>query len=449
MTNLSNLILILVGLPAFLIIYRLVPVKWQKSVLIAGSLIYYIVYSDFSILAISFMLISAILNYLLLFPLNRINKPLIKKVYIWAIVLFNVGILCASKITGVTVTGLSFYIFTLIALQIDLYRQYEEIGFVDFLTYIYAFPKLAMGPITRYSEQKDKIKLLDKEYGLISKSLRSGIKLFILGLGMKTIIADQLSTMWNSICVSGVLGITTETAWLGALAYSLELYLDFWGYSLMAVGLGKMVGLQIPRNFDAPYTSKTVSEFWRRWHVTLGAWFRDYIYIPLGGSREGKLKTVVNLMIVWAITGLWHGGSINFLLWGGVLGLIVVLEKLTPLGKLSNTKVIGHIYVIVILPITWMIFAHSNLNDMWIYLKVMFGMYSQGASPANGQFVRYMRDYWYLLLMAIFVVSPPAASLYEKIKKHKWGAIVYVLIFWASIYLMYSSTSNPFMYAAF
>jgi len=449
MANISNLILILLGLPAFLLIYRFVPVNWQKIVIIVGSLIYYIVYSDFGILALAFMLCSAFLNFLFQIPFGKIEKPTLKKIYIWLIVFINVVPLCVVKITSVSITGISFYTFTIIAFQIDLYRKYEKISLCNYLTYIYSFPKLAMGPITRFSEIQKNIENLEKEHGLVSKSLRGGIKLFILGLGMKTIVADQLSTLWNSICVSGVMGITVQTAWLGAIAYSLELYLDFWGYSLMAVGMGKMIGFRIPYNFNAPYNSKSISEFWRRWHITLGSFFKDYIYIPLGGSRAGTLRLILNLSIVWLITGLWHGININFLIWGIVLGLLVIIEKTTSLKKISDTKVIGHIYVLFIIPITWMIFAHSNLSDMVVYLKCMFGIYSAGASPASGQFIRYIQDYWYWLLIAIFITTPYAAKAYDYIKRRKWGTIFYIIVFVFSVYLMYSTTSNPFMYAAF
>lgn len=451
MTNIGYLILILIGLPLFLTAYRLLPVRGQKPAIIIGSLFYYLIFSEFKLVGLGFLFVSLLINYAGVALICGFREKKTGLILTWLFSLINIAGLVYSKLFEISIVGISFYTFTVLALLIDAYRN-KNLKIkkpIDYFVYMVAFPKLVMGPITRYSELSGELEELDNAHGLSSIKLRHGLKLFISGLGMKVIIADQLGTMWNSICVSGVLGISCPTAWLGALAYSMELYLDFWGYSLIAVGLGKMLGLELPYNFNEPYVSRTVGEFWRRWHITLGTWFRDYIYIPLGGSREGSLKTVLNLLIVWLITGLWHGIDINFVIWGCTLGILIILEKTTPLGKMGETKIAGHIYLIFVMLFSWMIFAHANVLDLWIYLKCMFGIYSEGANPAGGQFIRYIREYWYFLLTALFIISPLGKMLNEKIMKQKWANIIYLLIFWIAIYLLHSTTSNPFMYAAF
>ena len=449
MDNYSFLILILIGLPVFLAVYRLIPVKGQRAALIVGSFLCLLIYDGFSAKSVLFMLASTLINYGFLSIQTRIKNKNKRKSFIWFVSLFNVAILVLAKLLGAGILGISFYTFTVIALQIDMYKSREYLSLAEHMSFLMAYPKLMMGPIARLDEFRESMDKLDHEHGLNAKNLENGLKTFIIGLSMKVLLADQLYTMWYSICVSGITGLHFSTAWLGSYAYMLELYLDFWGYSLIAIGLGEMLGLTIPVNFNDPYVSKTVAEFWRRWHVSLGQWFRDYVYIPLGGSRKGPFSTIVNLLIVWALTGIWHGMGISFMCWGMMLGLIIIIEKFTPLGRLQNTKVIGHIYIVLLMPITWMIFAHTDAKEMFGYLGCMFGLYPAGATPAKAQFFRYLMDYWYLLLIGIALLTPYPAKLYRKVKDSLWSLPVFVALFWLCIYILYSSSSNPFLYMAF
>lgn len=445
MENFNFLILILIGLPTYIIVSYLAPIKWQKIILVVGSLLFYIFCSKFSFTAFLFLLVSSYVNCMF-------NKALIKNhksFLLFIFVVINIAAWIGAKILGVEILGISFWTFTIIGALIDSYKYKTDIELKDWLIFVFAFPKLMMGPIARYNKLESDIKRLDKYSCIVSSGVEEGLKLFILGLAMKTLIADELGTMWNSICVSGVLGISTATAWLGAFSYTIELYMDFWGYSLIAIGLGKIIGLSIPENFNDPYMAKSVSDFWRRWHITLGTWFRDYVYIPLGGNREGKFGTVTNLLIVWVLTGLWHGLGLNFILWGLVLGIIIIFEKMTPFGKLVEKNWIGHIYLPVVMLFTWMIFAMNDVNDILVYIKCMIGIYSPDAIPANGQAMRYLFEYWPQLLAGIALMVPSLHNIFKKISNKKVTNILLIAIFWICIYVMYTSDSNPFMYAAF
>lgn len=448
MANTGNLLLILTGLPVFLLLYWLVPIKYQKITLIIGSFVYYILYSNFKLAEIIFLASSIIVNFFFHILITKADG-FVKKLVLSFIVILNIVPLVLVKISDFSIIGISFYTFTIVALQVDIYKSNARVRWVDLCTYLSMFPRLAMGPITRFGQLKDAIKDLSEKRAVTLAGLSDGIETFIMGLGLKVLVADQLATIWTGIRVSGVNGITWQTAWLGAFVYTMELYLDFWGYSLIAIGLGKMIGLPLPKNFDKPYASKTVSEFWRRWHVTLGTWFRDYIYIPLGGNRVGLFRNIINLLAVWLLTALWHGVGYNFLAWGLILFFFVVLEKFTPMGKIKDTKVIGHLYILLIMPITWMVFAHTDFNEMLAYIKCMFGIYGQNATPAKGQFLRYLSDSWYLIAMGVVATLPIGENIYLKIKDRKWMTLVYLAIFWAAVYVMYTSVNTPFMYAAF
>ena len=264
---------------------------------------------------------------------NTASPQTVKKRKFWLAVsvLCNASLLIFFKLSNVfeenmlLPVGISFYTFKSISYLIDVYRSgHAERSFLRFGAYLCCFPQIVSGPIMRYGEMEQA-----QQFG-VWKAARAedGLKYITAGLGMKVLLADRLGFLWNDIQTIGFESISTPLAWLGAAAYSMELYFDFAGYSLIAVGIGRMIGLPAIKNFDQPYSSRSVSEFYRRWHMTLGSWFRDYLYIPLGGNRKGTLRTVFNLLLVWAVTGFWHGGGLHFILWGMILGLLVVIEKL-------------------------------------------------------------------------------------------------------------------------
>ena len=281
------------------------------------------------------------------------------------------------------------------------------------------------------------------------RDLENGLKLFAAGLGLKVLLANQIGTLWNTIMTAGPGNLHVIVAWLGALAYSFQIYFDFWGYSVMAMGLGKMLGFRIPRNFDNPYTSRSIAEFWRRWHITLGSWFREYVYIPLGGNRKGSARTVFNLFVVWALTGLWHGADWNFLLWGLGFFLVISLEKKTYGKWIEQSSVLGHIYTLLLIPVTWIIFAITDIRQLGAYLANMAGIHTGGVLVGTGQLVRYLKDYSFLLIACVIFITPFPKKWYHK-WKDRWFMILFLLlIFWWSVYEIVVGSNNPFLYFRF
>lgn len=343
--------------------------------------------------------------------------------------------------------GISFYTFQMISYQIDCYRGTikERAGLLSFATYVCMFPQLIAGPIVRYSEVAER--MAGRRVRI--RDLENGLKLFTLGLGLKVLLANQIGTLWNLIMTAGAGRLHMLVAWLGAFAYSFQIYFDFWGYSVMAVGLGKMLGFSIPRNFDHPYTSRSLSEFWRRWHMTLGSWFREYVYIPLGGNRKGAGRTIFNLFVVWTLTGLWHGADWNFVLWGIVFFLLLSLEKKT-FGKwLENSRVLGHIYTVLLIPVTWVIFAITDMGQLAGYLGNLVGYHREDVLVGITQLLRYLKEYGGLLVACVIFATPLPAKLYWK-WKDRWFAVLILLgIFWWSVREIVSGSNNPFLYFRF
>ena len=241
--------------------------------------------------------------------------------------------------------GFSFYLFKMISYQADLFRGEitRRPDIIDTVVYFTMFPQVTQGPIMRWNN----VGFEKRERTVSPKAFSDGLFFFVLGLGMKVLLADRLSLLWNEIEKIGYESISTPLAWMGAVGYSLRLYMDFWGYSLMAAGIGMMLGFHFVVNFLHPYWACGVADFYRRWHLTLGTWFRDYIYIPLGGSRRGMLRTIRNLAVVWLLTGLWHGITPNYLLWGGILVVLIIWEKYVAAGLIDAVPLIGHLHVVL------------------------------------------------------------------------------------------------------
>lgn len=437
----TNLYFVFLFIPALWVLHRLVPQKARAFVIVIASLVFYTLCTKNTMpYAVVWLFVSANINWIITILIRRLQKTK----HIWLIlgVLGNAGILVGCKWFSFLPLGVSFYTFCAISLLVDIYRTNESVGYLKTLEYLLMFPKLIMGPIARLVDVQEK-----KEPCL--ELLEEGLRKFTIGLAMKVLLADQLATLWHAICVSGASGLATETAWLGALTYTLELYLDFWGYTLMAIGLGNMFGYQLPQNFKDPYTSKTVGEFWRRWHITLGTWFRDYIYIPLGGSRKGKLRMFANLLVVWVLTGLWHGNGWNYLIWAGVLFALICLERFTPFGRIENTKVLCHIYIPVVMFVSWVIFAITDLSALVVYLKCMVGIHANLSLVATRQFERYLLNYWPYLVAGVLLLTPYPRRAYEKIRGKWWTSLPLLVLFWLSIYFLYKSGSNPFLYNQF
>lgn len=438
-------------LPIFLIIYYITPKKFKNYILFAGSILFYTVgEAEHVLLLLGCVLINYVLGRLMY--RNAMEGRGIRQRFLLVLALsYDFGMLFFYKYSGLVdklPLGISFYTFQIAAYMIDVYRGVipAERSIVNLGSYLTMFPQLVAGPIINYSEVRAAL----RERTVTLMDFEEGLKNLILGLGAKVIIADRIGMLWNSIQTIGFSSISTQLAWMGAFAYSIELYFDFAGYSLMARGLGRMLGFEIPVNFRQPYMSKSVSEFWRRWHITLGRWFREYVYIPLGGNRRGKARTFFNLTVVWMLTALWHGADYNYLIWGGALLAFLGIEKLFLGEWLCKSRIVGHLYVLFVVPLTWMAFAIEDVRQLGIYFTKLFPFLSQtGRVMDRFDYVKYLSEYWPLFLLGI-IFSTPIPTAFYKVFGKKWlGSIAVAVILILSIYYLTISTNNPFMYFNF
>ena len=453
-------------LPIFLIVYYVVPTRYKNMILLIGSFVFYAWGQHFYLLL---LLLSIVVNYTfgrLIGERRAQKKPLLilGLIYNFGLLVFfkytnffieNINaLLTATHIQIPTISvvmplGISFYTFQVVSYLVDVYRgeQRPVKNIINLGVYIAMFPQVTSGPIGLYSELEPT--LLRRHCSVLN--LESGLKTFILGMGAKMLLANPMGTLWAGMSRYGYETLSCPYAWLGAFGYSFQLYFDFAGYSLMAMGLGQMLGLYVPRNFDHPYISGSMAEFWRRWHMTLGRWFKKYLYFPLGGSRCSFAKTIRNTFVVWAFTGLWHGASWNFVLWGLIFFVLLTIERLG-LGKLlAKTKVLKHIYVIFLIPLTWVVFALPNMQDIATYFSRLFPFFADNtASFVNTKdVVRALHDYWYLLIACVVFCLPFPSRWYEKHKNSKLVILGLVLIYLMSVYKMQTQTSNPFLYYQF
>lgn len=453
-------------LPIFLIVYYVVPTRYKNMILLIGSFVFYAWGQHFYLLL---LMLSIVINYTfgrLIGERRAQKKPLLVLglIYNFGLLVFfkytnffieNINaLLTATHIQIPTISvvmplGISFYTFQVVSYLVDVYRgeQRPVKNIINLGVYIAMFPQVTSGPIGLYSELEPT--LLRRHCSVLN--LESGLKTFILGMGAKMLLANPMGTLWAGMSRYGYETLSCPYAWLGAFGYSFQLYFDFAGYSLMAMGLGQMLGLYVPRNFDHPYISGSMAEFWRRWHMTLGRWFKKYLYFPLGGSRCSFAKTIRNTFVVWAFTGLWHGASWNFVLWGLIFFVLLTIERLG-LGKLlAKTKVLKHIYVIFLIPLTWVVFALPNMQDIATYFSRLFPFFADDtASFVNTKdVVRALHDYWYLLIASVVFCLPFPSRWYEKHKNSKLVILGLVLIYLMSVYKMQTQTSNPFLYYQF
>lgn len=466
----SSMEFLLYFLPLFFFFYALTPKEYKNLTLLIGSVIFY-VQGRPEYLAVLF--ISICVNFWFGWELqptgkkksrkksskkkknSEINKSEKKKekltrreLTLIVLVVLDAAVLCGFKLFGQGMPlGMSFYTFQVISYLVDVYRgdvQREE-SFLCFLVYLMMFPKMGSGPITEYGAVKKEL----KEREVSPEKLQEGLKIFVLGLAAKVLLADRLGILWNDLQVAGYEGITTALAWIGSIAFSLKLYFDFYGYSLMAVGLGKMVGFDLPDNFRTPYLSRSVKEFYRRWHMTLGQWFLKYVYIPLGGSRKGEGRTIVNLLIVWLLTGFWHGSGANYILWGLFLGLCIIGERL--LGKVipgEKIKVLPHLYLWVVIPVSWMFFAITDLSQLQIYLERMFG-FGEAVNVNPMDWYLKLKTYGYLLAAGVLCSSGLVEVVFGKFKNKWWMNLLLTALFWLCVWRVLREGNNPFMYLNF
>ena len=382
-------------------------------------------------------------------------------------VIFNLALLCffkywdfiAGSLQAVGLTfmpvlnihlpiGISFYTFQTMSYTIDVYRGDARCqkNIVTFGAFVTLFPQLIAGPIIKYKDLDDQLERREHTF----EKFASGVQRFTVGACKKVLLANALGPLWDVYLATPSSQLTTLGAWLGIAAFSLQLYFDFSGYSDMAIGLGRMLGFEFLENFNYPYLSKSASEFWRRWHISLGSWFREYLYFPLGGSRVSRGRMVFNLLIVWAATGIWHGASWNFLLWGLYWFVWITLEKLW-LGKALDRIPgwLAHVYGIVIAVVGWAIFAVEDFSAMGPYLAAMFGF---GAGALDADFLYYLRNYLPILAIAIATATPLGKSLWRRLPERARLAAFPVLMLaglvFTTAYLV-DGTYNPFLYFRF
>ena len=347
--------------------------------------------------------------------------------------------------------GISFYTFQSMSYTIDLYLRKIKVqkSFVGFTSYVTLFPQIVAGPIVRYEDVAAEI----EERTVNINKISEGIGKFIKGLAKKVLLANNIGLIWSQIKVMDYGQISAVTAWIGILAFTFQIYFDFSGYSDMAVGMGKMLGFNFPKNFDHPYMSKSISEFWRRWHITLGTWFREYVYIPLGGNRKGLPKTLRNLLITWALTGLWHGASWNFILWGLYFGVLIIIERLgwgNVLKKLPSAVSTAYTFLLVVFG--WVLFDTDTLGGAMRFIKAMFG--------GNGAFFDSTASYMLFTNIVIFVVCIFASTdRFDKavrvIRRKQEVLVDFVTpivlaatLLLCTVYLV-DATYNPFLYFRF
>ncbi len=462
----SSLIFLFVFLPFVLAVYYITPRKFRNLTLFIVDLVFYAWGEPWLIVL---MLVSIMLNYTagILIGINREKKNLSKFIFILAVIL-NLGLLGFFKYIGfigetlnmvmpflnipileiALPIGISFYTFQTMSYTIDVYKNTVKVqkNIITFGTYVSLFPQLIAGPIVRYEDVAEQ--LMHRKETL--QEFTDGVKLFLIGLSKKVLLANEMGNLWDAVresgAQSGALG-----SWVGIIAYTFQIYFDFCGYSEMAMGLGKMFGFDFLKNFDYPYISKSITEFWRRWHISLGTWFREYVYIPLGGNRKGLSRQIINIAVVWFLTGLWHGASWNFILWGLYFGVLLMIEKLFMLKVLKKAPaVIAHIYSIIIILFGWVLFYFEDLGEMGVFLSRMFG--SDGFMM-SGDISTTIISYIPLLIAAAVTSTPLISKLYHRIKNKpvlyiidNAGCVLALLLCTAALV---SSDYNPFLYYKF
>lgn len=414
-----------------------------------GSVIFYAVGSlDYPEYAVYFLL-TIIMNYLA--GQCMAYFPKLKRELLLIALIYNLVPLTVFKVmidTIVLPVGISFFTFQNLSYVLDCYWKKGKVekSFISYGAYISMFPQLIAGPIITYH---DISKQLKKRKHTVQK-IKTGLKYFILGMGAKVLIANRIGGLWSDIAMVGYESISTPLAWMGIIAYSIQLYFDFWGYSLMAIGMGKMLGFKFPMNFDAPYRSVTMSEFFRRWHMTLGNWFKEYVYFPMGGSRCSKGRTIFNLFVVWLLTSLWHGIDWNFLVWGGGVFLLIAIEKLWTGEWLQKHRLAGRCYVTAVVPFMWLVFNITDFNGFCLYLQKLLPFLGKGGELVFAtDYLKYLAIYWPFFLAGFFFTTKFSENLLKKYHNHLAVKLFLAAIFGLSVYCMYMGLNDPFLYFRF
>ncbi|MCC0628342.1 MULTISPECIES: MBOAT family protein [unclassified Clostridioides] len=468
----SSLTFLFAFLPVVFILYYLVNDKLKNFVLLLASLFFYAWGEPRYIFL---MLGSIAANYIFGLKISSDNKKE-KKLWLTLSVIFNVSLLVIFKYSNFFVDnlnalfnihisiptialplGISFFTFQTMSYVIDVYRKDANVqrNIFDLALYVSLFPQLVAGPIVRYQTVDEQISKRTHS----NEKFAVGVNRFVCGLAKKVILSNQLGVVADGVFSANIANLSIAESWLGIICYTLQIYFDFSGYSDMAIGLGKMFGFDFLENFNYPYISQSVSEFWRRWHISLSSWFKDYVYIPLGGNRVSPIKQYTNLFVVWSLTGIWHGANWTFLTWGIYYGILISIEKVF-LGKLLKKvpQIFRHIYLVLIVMIGWVFFRADNMVQASEFIQVLFGV---GSSPIyNNSFIMYINDYGYIIILSIIFAIPIIPKLKSilksKAKKLIESNFIYALhsIFLVSlmfivVVILINSTYNPFLYFRF
>ena len=454
-------------LPGVLILYFIAPKKLKNTVLMLSSLVFY---GWGEPKYVFLMMASIVIGYVAGVLIEAFSQKKLSKVALWASVLINLGFLGYFKysdffienfnmLTGLSVPllrvalpiGISFYTFQILSYTVDVYRGNvpAQKNIINLAAYITMFPQLIAGPIVRYSDIEKN--LTERTHSV--ESFAIGMRRFILGLAKKILIANSLGELCDIFKSSDDKSVLFY--WLYAVAFGLHVYFDFSGYSDMAIGLGRIFGFKFIENFNYPYISKSATEFWRRWHMSLGTWFRDYVYIPMGGNRVSKPKWIINIFVVWFLTGFWHGASWNFIVWGLFFAVLLIIEKQFLLKFLQKTRVISRIYTLVAVGISFVIF---NAADMGEAIRYIGGMFGAGGIPlVSTEFWYYLKSFAVMLVMGVIGATPLVKKTVNKIKENKIGGkiifvfepvVLLVLMVVMTAYLV-DGSFNPFLYFRF
>ena len=454
-------------LPCVLLVYFIVPGKLKNSVLLLASLIFY-GWGEPRYLPV--MAVSILQGYVFGLLIERSRGRPLARVFLTVSVLLSLGMLAYFKyadfmianlnaLTGLSVPllritlpiGISFYTFQILSYAVDVYRGTvpAQRNLIDLAAYIAMFPQLIAGPIVRYADVAGQLRarrhnLPDAAYGVCR---------FVLGLSKKILFANLLGELAASFHASTDLSVLYY--WLGAAAFMLQIYYDFSGYSDMAIGLGRIFGFRFPENFDHPYCAGSITEFWRRWHISLGSWFRDYLYIPLGGNRKGKARQLLNILLVWLATGLWHGAAWNFVLWGLLFAVLLTIEKLWLLPRLEKRRVLGHVYVLFFVLLGFVLFDAESLKAAASSIRAMF--FAGGLPAISAESLYQLRSNAWLLLLAVVGATPLPQRLAAGLAAKRHGAKVLAVL--EPIFLLallavctaflVDGSFNPFLYFRF
>ena len=458
-------------LPCVLILYFLVPGWLKNTVLLLSSLFFYAWGEPRFVV---FMVIAIVQGYVFGLLAEKFrDRPKRAKLCLWASAAISLGLLCYCKyadffisgfntLTGLSLPllhvalpiGISFYTFQILSYVIDVYRGdvTAQRNLIDLAAYVAMFPQLIAGPIVKYRDVSDRLHVYKGRYEL--KQIEDGMTLFTFGLAKKVLLADAIGALWTdiigvadspSVSFVGLANASTPLVWLGVIAYSLQLYFDFSGYSLMGIGMGRMLGFDFPQNFNYPYISASITEFWRRWHMTLSGWFREYVYIPLGGNRKGLKRQIMNLFIVELLTGIWHGANWNFICWGLYYFVLLAIEKLFLLPHLKKGKVWPHIYTLFLVVVGWAMFVGNDTGVSFGLLFQKLFIPSGGVSP-----LYFLRNYGVLLIVSVICCTPLIEKIWNTLRRNviTRGATILLLLVVSTAYVV-GSTNSPFLYFNF